>query len=183
MSEALVPNFNGDAENSIRLRLEKLTDTTMIVHLTGFIDTYNTPHFTKEANRVIDAGYVNVVFGCSGLNYSSSTGIGAFTQLLKAAKKKGGSIKLAEIQPKVFEVFQLLGFSQFFDVTDTLDEVRDAANDIGVLEPLIEKPIFPKAFACPICSKKLKTSKPGRFRCPECRSIISVDPGGVVTLG
>ena len=32
------------------------------------------------------------------------------------------TLVLLEIQPKVYEVFQLLGFSQFFNIKDNLDE-------------------------------------------------------------
>ncbi|MCP4178729.1 MAG: anti-sigma F factor antagonist, partial [bacterium] len=43
--------------------------------------------------------------------------------------------------------------------------------------------IFPKIFRCPICSKKLKASKAGRFRCSECKTILAIDNSGQVFLG
>ena len=65
---------------------------------------------------------LRLIFNCGGLNYVSSTGIGSFTAFLKAVKPRGGDIVLLEIQPKVYEVFQLLGFSQFFNIKDNLEE-------------------------------------------------------------
>ncbi|MFQ3547304.1 MAG: anti-sigma F factor antagonist, partial [Termitinemataceae bacterium] len=43
--------------------------------------------------------------------------------------------------------------------------------------------VFPKIFSCPICSKKLKAVKSGRFRCSECKTILAIDNAGQVFLG
>jgi ribosomal protein L37AE/L43A len=43
--------------------------------------------------------------------------------------------------------------------------------------------VFPKIFQCPICSKKLKATKSGRFRCSECKTILAIDNSGQVFLG
>jgi hypothetical protein len=85
-----------------------------------------------------------------------------------------------EIQPKVYEVFQLLGFSQFFNIRDTLN---DAINFFRSGDAGGSTAAFPKIFGCPICSKKLKAVKPGRFRCSECKTILAIDNVGQVFLG
>jgi len=46
-----------------------------------------------------------------------------------------------------------------------------------------ENGIFPKTFNCPICSKRLKASRAGRFRCSECKTILAIDNSGQVFLG
>jgi len=35
--------------------------------------------------------------------------------------------------------------------------------------------VFPKSVDCPICRKKLKASKEGKFRCPSCKTILFID--------
>lgn len=45
-----------------------------------------------------------------------------------------------------------------------------------------EDNIFPKLFVCATCSKQLKVTKPGRFRCSECKSILIVDSQGKMSL-
>jgi anti-anti-sigma regulatory factor len=55
----------------------------------------------------------------------SITGIGAFTFFLKAVKPRGGDIVFVAMKPKVYEVFELLGFSRFFNFKDTLQEALD----------------------------------------------------------
>ncbi len=87
---------------------------------------------------------------------------------------------LLEIQPKVYEVFQLLGFSQFFNIKENLEE---AVAFFAAKSEEGKGTVFPKIFKCPICSKKLKASKAGRFRCSECKTILAIDNAGQVFLG
>ncbi|MDI9387406.1 MAG: STAS domain-containing protein, partial [Spirochaetota bacterium] len=120
----LVPGFNDEKDDSLKINLEKVTgiENSILIYLSGYIDTYNSLFFQKRIAKIIEAGYVNIIFNCASLNYVSSTGIGSFTAFLKMLKPKGGDIVLLEIQPKVYEVFQLLGFSQFFNIKDSIDD-------------------------------------------------------------
>ena len=146
----------------------------------GYIDTYNSAFFQKRVAKIIDGGFIQIVFNCAALNYVSSTGIGSFTAFLKTVKPRGGDVVLLEIQPKVYEIFQLLGFSQFFNIKDSLS---DAVAFFQNSNTTADTEIFPKVFACPICSKKLKATKPGRFRCSECKTILAIDNNAQVFLG
>lgn len=180
----IITGFDDEKDDSLKILLEAVTsvDKSLIIYLNGYIDTYNSNFFQKRIAKVVEAGYVNLIFNCAALNYVSSTGIGSFTSFLKMVKPKGGDIVLLEIQPKVYEVFQLLGFSQFFNIKD---DAEDALNffgrDTSSSNPTSE--VFPKIFACPVCSKKLKATKSGRFRCSECKTILAIDDQGQVFLG
>ena len=178
----IVPGFDDEKDDSLKIRLDKIDDAPRCVMMTlvGYIDTYNSNFFQKRVQKAIESGFVRLIFQCSGLNYVSSTGIGSFTTFLKAVKPQGGDLVLLDIQPKVYEVFQLLGFSQFFNIRDSLDESISYFNT----DQVREKPtIFPKIVSCPICYKKLKAVKAGRFRCSECKSILAIDATGNVLLG
>jgi hypothetical protein len=87
---------------------------------------------------------------------------------------------LLVILPKVYEVFQLLGFSQFFNIKDDLEDALRIFRSNGGKG---SGGSFPKIFTCPICSKRLKAVKPGRFRCSECKTILAIDTAGQVFLG
>jgi anti-anti-sigma factor len=178
----IVPGFDEEKDESLKIKLQGVdgVEGCLILYLTGYIDTYNSNNFQKRIQRAIEKGYIRLIFQCGGLNYVSSTGIGSFTAFLKAVKPRGGDLVLLEIQPKVYEVFQLLGFSQFFNIKDNLDEAVNFFRS-GVLPEGAS--LFPKVFNCPICSKKLKALKPGRFRCSECKTILAVDNAGQVFLG
>lgn len=180
-SNALVPGFDDERDDSLKITLDKNDGVPhcIIIYLNGYIDTYNSNFFQKKITKIVEAGYVNLIFNCSALNYVSSTGIGSFTVFLKLVKPKGGDVVLLEIQPKVYEVFQLLGFSQFFNIKDSSEE---ALNFFKNGAPVVNS-VFPKIFGCPVCSKKLRATKPGRFRCSECKSILAIDNSARVSLG
>jgi anti-anti-sigma factor len=155
---------------------------TIQLILNGYLDTYNSPEFQSHINSIINSGIHNIVFNCNGLNYISSTGIGAFTAFLKLLKQQQGDMALFGLQSKVMDVFQLLGFTKFFKIATNLEgalelikgeaaELQDAPG---------EKPLFPIVFQCPSCDKKLKTPKAGKFRCSSCKGIIEVNEGGEV---
>ncbi|HOV64081.1 MAG TPA: STAS domain-containing protein [Spirochaetia bacterium] len=178
----IVQGFDDEKDDSLKIRLQRIdaVEGCLVLYLTGYIDTYNSNFFQKRVNRAIEAGFIRLIFNCGGLNYVSSTGIGSFTAFLKAVKPRGGDLVLLEIQPKVYEVFQLLGFSQFFNIKDNLNEAVDF---FSTDSKKASTDVFPKIFQCPICSKKLKATKAGRFRCSECKTILAIDNSGQVFLG
>ena len=177
----LVPGFDDEKDDSLKMNLDKVEDVDkcLTMYLNGYIDTYNSVYFQKQVTKVVNAGFVNLIFNCSGLNYVSSTGIGSFTAFLKLVKQNGGDIVLLSIQPKVYEVFQLLGFSQFFNIKDSFED----SVSFFKKGSKVENSIFPKVFSCPVCSRKLKASKSGRFRCSDCKSILAIDQQGHGFLG
>lgn len=180
-NNAIIPGFDSDKDSSLSITLKEAEgiENCIFCILSGYIDTYNSSFFQKQIEKVIDAGYVNLVFNCHSLNYVSSTGIGSFTVFLKTVKPKNGDIVLLEIQPKVFEVFQLLGFSRFFNIKQTMEEA--CAHFLE--RPAEAASVFPAVVVCPVCQKRLRTTKPGKFRCSGCRSIVAIGNNAEVSLG
>jgi anti-anti-sigma factor len=182
VNEAIIPGFDSEKDDSLKIELKKITGVEggLTFILTGYIDTYNSNNFQKRVQKAIDHGYNRLIFNCGALNYVSSTGIGSFTSFLKALKLVGGDLILLDVQPKVYEVFQLLGFSQFFNIRDNEDDAENYFRGDSQIESTV---VFPHNFNCPICSKKLKAVKAGRFRCSECKTILAVDDNANVFLG
>jgi len=168
--------------DSLEIKFQKVSSVSgcLVVSMNGYIDTYNAPHFKRQVDKVIDTGYVRLVFDFSGISYISSTGIGAFVQFLKEVKPRSGDMVLVGMVERVFDVFHLLGFSSFFHVESSLE---DAVHLLAVQSEGAGKGPFPKVFGCPICYKRLRTNKDGRFRCSECKTIIVINMFGHISLG
>jgi anti-anti-sigma factor len=183
----VVPGFDDaeageqEQEEGIKIVLKPVEDLPhcLIINLSGYIDTYNSRAFQKKINLAMEAGFTQLVFNCGELNYVSSTGIGAFTAFLKREKTHDGDVVLTALQPSVAEVFQLLGFSQFFTIKENVDVALDGFRQLIAQV----KKTFPCIITCPVCKKKLKAEKPGRFRCYDCKSVLTIDAGGQVALG
>lgn len=180
----IIQSFDNEKDKSLKIQLQKVDgfEKCIIIILSGYVDTYNSTFFQKRIMTLIEAGYTQIIFNCAHLDYVSSTGIGSFTAFLKAVKGKGGDIILLGLQPKVYEVFQLLGFANFFTIHDSLETSINFFKNKGVsVTPQVT--IFPKIFSCPICAKKLKAPRAGRFRCSECKTILAIDNNAQVSLG
>lgn len=180
----IIQSFDNEKDKSLKIQLQKINglEKCVVIILSGYIDTYNSTFFQKRITTLIDAGYVQMIFNCAHLDYVSSTGIGSFTTFLKIVKAKGGDVVLLSLQPKVYEVFQLLGFANFFKIHDSLETSIGFFKNLGTqAAPTVT--LFPKIFACPICAKKLKVPRSGRFRCSECKTILAVDTNAQVSLG
>ena len=56
------------------------------------------------------------------LAYISSAGLGVFMAFVEEIRAEDGDIKIAALTPKVFNVFDLLGFPMLFDIVGTVEE-------------------------------------------------------------
>lgn len=162
---------------------------TVVLELEGYIDTYNSKSFQQYLNAIMDEGYKNVVIDCALLSYISSTGIGSFTSFKKMLLQKGGELILLKMIPKVYEVFKLLGFLSFFKIFNTPEEVENFlknkstggdSNQPSQDSNQKANSVFPLDGTCPVCSKTLRFSKPGKFRCPGCKNILAVEEDGSI---
>ena len=178
----IVPGFDDTQIDNLKIKLQSIDEikNCLLVFLTGYVDTYNSTLFQKQIQKVIDAGYVKLIFQCNSLNYVSSTGIGSFTALLKTVKHHGGDMILSQIHPKVYDVFHMLGFFKFFNIRYNLDDSIDFFKTYKNPEKIS---VFPAVVSCPICIKKLRAIKSGRFRCSKCKSILAVNEVGSVLFG
>lgn len=178
----IVSGFDNEKDDTLEIRLEKIQDVAscLVLYLTGYIDTYNSWKFQKRVAKAIEAGYIRLIFDIADTETVSSAEIGCYTAFLKAIKPRGGDLVLLRMKPKVYEVYQLLGFSQFFNIRGNLDEAVAffATSDQGG-----KVASFPRIIKCPVCSRELKASRAGRFRCSECRTILAIDNRGWVFLG
>ncbi len=168
-----------DENPDLRISLEESgIEGSVIIRLTGLIDTYNSDFFRNQAVKVVEAGYKNILIDATATTFMSSTGIGAFTALLKLIRDKQGSMVIFGMPGKIFEVFKLLGFTSFFQFCNTRDEALAMLN----VDPSV-KEVFPVLFSCPVCYRRLKAVKAGRFRCSSCRVILAVNNEGEISLG
>lgn len=164
--------------DSLQLHYEEGADGIMFVKLQGYIDTYNAHEFLLEVLKdIIQKGFYKIIFECSALTFVSSTGIGTFVEILKYAREMGGGIAFYSLYPKIEEIFQLLGFNQFFLIGKDKKEAIEKLNN-----KIARALIGDRETECPVCKKHITLTKPGRFRCTNCKSIINVNDDLEISL-
>jgi anti-anti-sigma factor len=175
-NEDIVPGFDKELDDSITIRLQKINDRCLVLCLKGQLDLYNYANAKKRIDLAIEEGFVNLIADCRQLNYVSSTGVGLLVEVMKKTKLCCGDIILVYLQPSPLGVIELLGFQRF------LQQAEDLNDAIGIFDSKEAKG-WPITFPCPICNKRLKAIKAGRFRCVECKTILIIDPEMKVILG
>ena len=92
----------------------------VILALDGYLDAHTAPLFEKAIQDEHTAGRNKIAVDCSKLTYISSAGLGVFMSFIEEIREAGGDVKLAGIVPKVYQVFEVLGFPSLFDIVDTV---------------------------------------------------------------
>lgn len=84
----------------------------------GEIDIYTSPMFKKEVIDIINAENKNIIVNSERLDYLDSTGLGVFMSILKTIKEKNLSIKLINVKPNIFKLFDITGLNKIFNIEE-----------------------------------------------------------------
>ncbi len=93
-----------------------------MLSLHGELDAHTASELEAAIQKCKDDHDYRIVVNGSSLQYISSAGLGVFMAFIEEIRSKGGDIKIAALQPKVFNVFDLLGFPMLFDIVGSEDE-------------------------------------------------------------
>ena len=88
-----------------------------VLELRGYLDAHTAPMLEEAIQSLMTTRRYNIVVNCKGLSYISSAGLGVFMAFIEEVRQNEGDIKLTNMTPKVFNVFDLLGFPLLYDIT------------------------------------------------------------------
>lgn len=96
-----------------------------VVDIKGYLDAHTAPDLESALQKLIDLRKFKIVVNCRDLSYISSAGLGVFMAFIEEVRKNSGDIKLSNMSPKVYNVFDLLGFPLLYEITkDEEDAIR-----------------------------------------------------------
>jgi len=87
-----------------------------VLDLKGYLDAHTAADLEGAFQKLIDDRKFNIVVNCKDLTYISSAGLGVFMAFIEDVRKNAGDIKLSNMSPKVYNVFDLLGFPLLYDI-------------------------------------------------------------------
>ena len=93
-----------------------------MLHLVGELDAHTVAELDAAFQKCQKNGNRQIVVNGARLKYISSAGLGAFLSDIEAIREQGGDIKIAALNPNVYNVFDLLGFPLLFNIVDTEEE-------------------------------------------------------------
>lgn len=97
-----------------------------IFQLSGRLDAVGTGSAIAQVHSAISAGARNILLDMSGVTFLSSSGLRALLLVRKELIGQGGELRLCELQPQVYEVFAITGFTQVFAIHRTRDDALSA---------------------------------------------------------
>ncbi len=110
--------------------LTKDSGNAVVMELQGFLDAHTAPELEKMFSELIGKGKYNIVVNFNLLNYISSAGLGVFMAYIDEVRSNNGDIKLANMQQKVFNVFDLLGFPFLYEIYKDQNEALKKFSEI-----------------------------------------------------
>ncbi len=95
-----------------------------VIDLKGYLDAHTAPALEDRFTELINESKYKVVVNFKELDYISSAGLGVFMAYIQTMRSNSGDIKLAEMKPNVYNIFDLLGFPLLYDIlTDEQEAV------------------------------------------------------------
>jgi anti-sigma B factor antagonist len=87
-----------------------------VIDLKGYLDAHTAPDLENAFQKLLTDKKFNIVVNCKDLTYISSAGLGVFMAFIEDVRKNRGDIKLSNMSPKVYNVFDLLGFPILYEI-------------------------------------------------------------------
>lgn len=170
----IIIHFDDKKDKTLSIKLEKVPEakSCLLINLEGIIETYNSLFFQSQMNKILDAGFINLIISGKTLKYVSSTGVGSLISLYRQIKLMEGSLIFIDFNDSIMEVLKLLGFSKVFCIKETIEEAISEINKNNVF--IVRTSSFPFSFECPLCKAKLKAPYKGKYKCLACKSTIAV---------
>lgn len=94
-----------------------------ILDLQGELDAHTASQLEDSLKHLINNSKSDIIVNFKELDYIASAGLGVFMAYIEDVRDIGGDIKLTNMNDKVYNVFDLLGFPTLYDI---LDDEEDA---------------------------------------------------------
>lgn len=112
--------------NAFTATVNKGDNETCVIALVGYLDAHTAADLETCFHKAFAEGCRRFVVDFEHLDYISSAGLGVFMVFIEDAKRDNGDIKMAAMKPKIFTVFDLLGFPVLFDIFPTVEDAQKA---------------------------------------------------------
>ena len=100
----------------------------VIIKLSGFIDQTNSFGLQRTFDDILASGCNKIIIDFSYVLYISSAGWGIFVGEIKRFRDEGGDIKLANMTPDIYEVYQMLEFYHIFEDYNSIESAIQSFN-------------------------------------------------------
>jgi len=112
------------AQADARLRVRKQEGVVHVEFVDrNILDEANIQQIGEEITTLIDAENIpKLVISFSNVDHLSSAALGTLITIHNRMKAKKGQLRLANIDPQIYEVFVITKLNKLFDIHDTSEQ-------------------------------------------------------------
>ena len=89
-----------------------------IVNVGGRLDQQLTLQLESELAELLDQNYSRLVVDMIDVSYINSGGLRTLVTAWRTARKQDGNLVLCSLSPRVSEIFDMVGFTEVFQIYD-----------------------------------------------------------------
>jgi anti-anti-sigma factor len=99
-----------------------------VIRVDGTVDTITASELEEAVEGLLKQSKYRIIIDLGGVEYISSAGWGIFISKIREIRENKGDIKLINMIPNVYEIYELLEFENIIEAFDNLDQARRAFN-------------------------------------------------------
>ena len=103
-------------------------DSFDVLELYGELDAHTASQLEQMLQQLINQKNHQIIVNFGELNYIASAGLGVFMAYIEDVRELGGDIKLTNMNDKVYNVFDLLGFPTLYDILEDEEDAIEKFN-------------------------------------------------------
>ena len=103
---------------------KELGQGIVLVKISGYIDAHTFEDLENEIQSKFSAKLFKIIVDLSDVPYISSAGAGVFIGAFPQAQENDGSIVLLNPSKNVLDVFELLGLTEIFTISEDLESAK-----------------------------------------------------------
>lgn len=110
-----------------------------VVRVDGVVDTITASELENILEKLINQSRYKILVDLGGVEYISSAGWGIFISRIQEIRENEGDIRLVNMIPNVYEIYELLEFENIIPAFDTLEQGKKSFNLPVSSDPSDEK--------------------------------------------
>jgi len=125
----------GTMENISISLSESERDRVSEIRVDGVIDTTTASELEEVIESLLKRQRYMIILDLAGVDYISSAGWGIFISRIKDVRNNRGDIKLANMIPNVYEIYELLEFDKVLKSYPSVDKAHNDFEDVKAADP------------------------------------------------
>lgn len=113
-----------------------------LIKISGYLDTTTSVEVSNRLKEILNKEKYQLIVDMSSVNYVSSAGWGVFVGEIRTIRENGGDLKIVQMTPDVYDVFEMLEFNRILDYYETIEESIndfDICTGLDITDPILWK--------------------------------------------